>query len=184
MWSAKAVALVSVMAIAVTTVLVFLLGHRSTFVEMQITLLIVSLSLFTFLTVGLYKGIRIKKERLIADKWKPFDYPYTLDIVSDFLDIGDGLVGIVISFLAWIAISIILLFLLWLLLNALWLTVFALGIAICWVFYRALRLVFIKSRICRGKILPSIGYSLLFTALYAGWIFGLTWVSKYLVARL
>jgi hypothetical protein len=45
------------------------------------------------------------------------------------------------------------------------------------VFYLALRQVFARSRVCRGNLGKSVGYALLYTALYTGWLFALVWIA-------
>jgi hypothetical protein len=44
-------------------------------------------------------------------------------------------------------------------------------LALYWMFYRALKLVFDKTSVCRGQWMPSLGYALLYTVLYTGWLF-------------
>lgn len=97
----------------------------------------------------------------------------------EFPDTGDDLIGIIISIVLWILVSVVLLTVLFFLANVIWAVLLVLGLIIYWVFYRALRQAFIKSRICKGNILKSIGYGFVYTVLYTGWIFGIIWSSKY-----
>jgi hypothetical protein len=62
--------------------------------------------------------------------------------------------------------------------------VFALVVlAVFWVFNRALRQVFARSRQCHGRLAPSLGYALVFTILYTGWLFALVWGVHRIAAR-
>lgn len=70
-WSARAFALLSIPVVAVISVLVFWISHSSPFVEFQITLLVIALVLFTFLTLGLYLGVRIERPHREALVYTP-----------------------------------------------------------------------------------------------------------------
>lgn len=177
--SARTITLLSIITIAVVFVLDFVLGHKSLLVEIERSVGILSICLFLFLSHFLYRGVRLKNEPLVNGKWKPFkgsDYADVMtnipDVVPSFELVGEGLGGIILSILSWIVATVVLLFLLYVLANLVWGLIFVLAVVVYWIFYRALRLAFIKSRLCRGKIVSSLGYSLLYTTLYTGWIYG------------
>jgi hypothetical protein len=49
-----------------------------------------------------------------------------------------------------------------------------------WVFFRALKFVFSKSTETKGDIGISAFYSLIYTVLYLGWIFGIVYLTEVL----
>jgi len=161
---------------------VFVLGHKSVFVELKRTLIVISILLFLFLTIGLYKGIRIKNDPLITGKWQFFRGLDIFDVGShlDVLEFADGIVTFILSLILWLILSAVLLILILVLANVIWGAIFILGIIVYWVFYRAFRLVFLKSRICQGNLVLSLRYSLWYTFLYTGWIYVLVLSSRYL----
>ena len=183
-WNAKTITLISVLVIGLTSIMVFLFGKRPIFEELQLTLLIVSISLFIFLSIGLFYGVRIKNQPIIDQGWSPLKSD---DILStglpdvDLPDLGGGIAETIISIVLWILISIVLLLVLTLLANILWIVIFVLAFIVYWIFYRALRLVFAKSRFCKGNLLRSLQYSLFYTVLYTGWVYGLVMISKQLI---
>jgi hypothetical protein len=56
--------------------------------------------------------------------------------------------------------------------NMVWGIIFVLAVIVYWIFYRALRLAFIKSRSCKGKVLLSLGYGLMYTIMYMSCVYG------------
>jgi len=209
-WSARAIALVSLPVVIIIIVLVFWISHSPAFVELQITLQVIAAVLFAFLTLGLYRGVRLERPHREPLSFTPLGQstgsPETkpsrgeaLELVFRImaemrppridLDMGDApggaddLLGCLASIVIWIVASIVLAFLLWLLAQVLWATLFVLIAALYWLFYRALRIVFARSRLCKGKLLLSMQYGLLYTVLYTGWIFGLLWLGRFALPR-
>src|SRR5512146_1027429 len=60
-WSTKVALLISLAVFVTIALLVFVVSDRSIFVETQITLFLISLCLFAFLTTGLYRGVRLER---------------------------------------------------------------------------------------------------------------------------
>ena len=172
-WSASSIALAGGLAAVVASVSVFLLGHKSFFVETEISLAIVAVGLFVFLAVGLYRGARVSLERL---DMRPETLPEVPDLGLFDLVGGDDPVSFILSIVFSIVVSILLALLAWLLLSMLWGLLIVAALAVFWVFNRALRQVFARSRQCQGKLGPSLGYALLYTSLYTGWLFVLAWI--------
>ncbi|MGR3857486.1 MULTISPECIES: hypothetical protein [Chryseobacterium] len=139
---------------------------------------------FLFITGGLYSGLKLKdnignilnKERIqrYADKTPKFD-----SFEVDIPDAGDGIGGAIISFLAWIVISILLVFLSYFFGLFFWSAVFLLGAILYWIFFRALRLVFKNSGKCKGKVVKSLGLGLFYSFLYISWIYGIIFLIQY-----
>jgi hypothetical protein len=98
-------------------------------------------------------------------------------------DSGDDLVGCLVTIVLWIGLLILLVVLLWVLAQVI-AALPVLAMALYWIFYRALRVVFAKSRSCKGQLRRSMGYGLLYTAAYVGWIFVLLWMGGLLYAGL
>ena len=93
-------------------------------------------------------------------------------IVSD-----DAISGLIISILLWIAMAI-LFFILLIVLEALfWVSIFIFLAMLYWVSFRALRLVFSKSLETKDDIGISAIYSISYTVLYLGWIFGIVYLA-------
>jgi hypothetical protein len=185
-WSIRTITLVAIMVVSVTAISVFLLGKGSLFRETELTLAIIAAGLFVFLSIGLYRGVRVKQ----WDLANPADHTFSIGKISDHmpgdtggLDFLDGLDGdegclaAIVGLLLAIFASVVLLFVLWIVLNLgiiLWVFLLA---ALSWVFYLALRQVFAKSDICRGNWVRSMAYALLYTALYTGWLFAIVWIA-------
>ncbi len=188
-WSVKTITVTALFVTAVTAASVFLSGKRSVFVETELTLAIVAAALFVFLAVGLYRGVRVRRRDLPGTDVKGVsaeNMDFSIDnMVPDGLDLGGDegcLVAIVGLFVAVIA-AVAAVLLLWLVINlgiVLWVFLLA---AVAYVFYLALRLVFARSRTCRGNLVASVGYALVYTVLYTGWLFAVVWVAGRLMAR-
>lgn len=183
----RAIVLISVPVAVITTVLVFWLSNRSFVGEATIALAIIAAGLFLFLTVGLYKGVQLQ-EPIVEDPEKPFgsesiDVGSTVglaaslpapDIKLDVPDLGGGgddLVGCLVSLVLWVVVAILLMVLFWLFVQVLAFVLPWVLLALYWMFYRALRIVFAKADVCRGQLLRSMGYGLLYSTLYTGWLF-------------
>ncbi len=134
------------------------------------------------MTYGLYQGIGLKDD---FPKFKSFEagniIPQSGAVpeLSD-IDVGDGLEALLLSILLWIGLSILLVVVLVLLEAIFWVSIFILLAMMYWVFFRALKLVFTKSPHTKGDIGISAAYALAYTALYTGWIFGITYLTQLL----
>ncbi|NER18348.1 hypothetical protein [Spongiivirga citrea] len=182
----KSVFIVSILVIVTTSLTVYFTGiesHRSITANFYWSLSIIGSLLFLFMTYGLYVGLGLqddypkfklfKRGDLLPDIFTPDST--NIDITTD---VGDGCEGVVISVLLWIGMTI-LFFLLFLLLEALfWISIFILLATLYWVFFRALKLVFSKSKETAGDIGVSAMYALSYTILYMGWIFGIVYLVE------
>ena len=84
---------------------------------------------------------------------------------------------------AGVVVLIVLVLALWLLANIGLAVGLVLFLALSWIFCRALRQVFARSRTCRGRLGPSMGYALLYTVLYTGWLFALVHLANFMLTR-
>jgi hypothetical protein len=178
-FSGRNVARVSLWVILITVLLVWLAGfrtHRSLMDNALLSTTIISSGLFIFLFIGLYKGAAlhndIRRRRPLRDDdgdgWLDgLDIPEELD--SD---------GCLAALLLWLVVG-----LLAFVVNALLpVGLEGLGLAglLYWGFFRALNLVFSNSIQCQGNWRSSLGYALLFTALYCGWVYGVIYLVDWL----
>jgi hypothetical protein len=176
-WNVKAITLVAVLAMAVIATAVFFLGHESLFKKVEITLGLVAASLYLFLALGLYFGIRVRKEKLDAHEMQiPRPGGGTLgNLFSGGLELGSFDADGCVFAIGAILLAVVLAILFYLFIALVWPVVVLLFIAVFWIFNRALRQVFIRSRVCKGNIVPSLGYAFFYTFMYTGWLFIVTW---------
>ena len=101
--------------------------------------------------------------------------------LPDFgIDGGDGIGGILLSILLWIAMAILMIILLLVFEALFWLSLFIIFASLYWIFIRALKLAFYKSRSTKGDLPASIFNALTYTLLYTGWLFGIALVVQIL----
>lgn len=183
LWNGKTIALISLFVVTVIAVTVFFTNKKSIYDELELTLFFISASLFAFLSYGLYSGAKIAGRPL-------FPQLNVVDISSldpgidiGFPEVGDGIAGIILSIILWFVFTIALFFLLTFLVTAAWSAVLLLAFALYWLFYRALRIVFLKSFECKGDIGLSMQYALKYSFLYTGWMFLLIRATEYYLKR-
>jgi hypothetical protein len=59
-----------------------------------------------------------------------------------------------------------------------WLSIFIILAMLYWLFFRALKVVFSKSKRTKDDLQMSIIYSLTYTILYTGWMFGIVYLTE------
>jgi len=125
-----------------------------------------------YLGVGIkdnYKGIG----RLKLGEYTPLSDAGSLSLDTPTIDAGDGIGGIIVSILLWIVLAIIVIALLILFEALIWASWAILLAMLYWIFIRAMRIVFVKSRITKGNLKQSIFYGLYYSIAYVGWIIGI-----------
>ena len=134
------------------------------------------------MTYGLYKGIGLTDNFPKFKEFKTGDLITQSGTIPDLpsLEVGDGIGGLIMSILLWIGMTILIFVLLILLEAFFWISIFIILAMLYWVFFRALRLVFSKSTNTKGDIGMSVIYSLSYTVLYLGWIFGIVYLTEIL----
>ena len=191
--SSKSIFTVTIFVAVLTILSIWLFGlgqHRTIFENSILSISILSFAFFLFLTIGLYKGIKLKDDiGKITDKLKTenilnqssesSDFDSSKTIIPDFDD-GEGS-GILISILAWISYTIFFIFIFWLFGTILWTGILFFVAMLYWVFFRAVRLILKKSKICRGNLISSCKYAAGHTLLYNFWIYGLIITTHYLL---
>ena len=181
----KSVFIVSLIVIGITILTVYLTGenyNRNIASNLYLSLSIIGTVLFLFMTYGLYFGIGLKdnfpkfrdfrRGDIIGNTQPTFDTPS--------IDIEDGIVGLILSILVWIGMTILIITLLIVLEAVFWFSLFIIITTLYWVFFRALKFVFSKSKDTKGDIGVSAIYSLIYTVLYLGWIFGIVYLTEIL----
>ncbi len=132
------------------------------------------------MTYGLFTGIGLidnfpkfrefKRGDIIGTTSPTFDTPS--------IDAGDGIGGLILSILLWIGMTILIIVLLMVLEAIFWFSLFIIIAMLYWIFFRALKFVFSKSKDTKGDIGISAVYSLTYTLLYIGWIFGIVYLTQ------
>jgi hypothetical protein len=182
----KDVFTISLIVTALTIVGVYFwgLGQHNTFFENSIiSTTILSIAFFSFITFGLYNGIKLRDNLgQIINKFKTVGTP---NISSNFassgpVDVADGIGGIILSILLWIIMAIVFSIALWIFSNVIVIIVLTFIAMLYWVFFRALRLVFKNSNKSKGDLMESLKYGLVYTVLYNFWIYGIFILTIYL----
>ncbi len=181
----KSVFIVSLIVIVVTILTVYFTGinyNRSITNNFYISLGIIATALFSFVTYGLYTGIDLidnfpkiksfKPKAILSESSPSLDTP--------FVEVGDGIGGIIVSIVLWIVMSIVFVLLLALLEMVFWFSLFIILGMLYWLFFRALKLVFNKSNKTKGSIQRAIFYALSYTTMYVGWLFGIVYLVQVL----
>lgn len=181
----KTVFIVSVLVITVTFLTIWLTGinfNRAITTNFYLSLSIIGTILFLFMTYGLYKGVGLEDNFPKFKGYKTgelFSYSSSPSIETPDTEVGDGIAGLLISILLWIVMTIAIILLMFLLEAIFWFSIFIIIMMLYWVFFRALKVVFDKSEQTNGNLFLSFSYSLTYTALYLGWIFGLVYLTEF-----
>lgn len=179
----KSVFIISLLVIGITILTVYLTGinyNRSLTTNLYLSLVIIAIALFLFMTYGLYTGIGL------IDNFPKFRNFQRGDILghtgpgldTPSVDMGEGIAGVILSIILWVAMTILMIVLLIVLEAVFWFSLFILLAMLYWVFFRAFKFVFNKSKDTKGDIGISAGYSLTYTFLYVGWIFGIVYLTE------
>ncbi|WP_236002772.1 hypothetical protein [Luteirhabdus pelagi] len=181
----KSVFLVSLLVIGITVLIVYFTGinqNRTITDNFDLSLTIIGTALFLFMTYGLFKGFGLKDDFPKFRGYSEGDY-FThpaVDFDTPEISVDDGIGGLMLSILLWIGMSILLVLLMLVLEIVFWFSVFILLAMLYWVFFRALKLVFSKSKETMGDLGVSALYSFGYTLLYIGWMFGIVYLTQLL----
>lgn len=180
---------VSVFVAIITTVFIWVLGlgtHRTLFVNSILSVSVLSAAFLVFIIYGLYQGIKLKDNvGKITDK---FRFKGLRDFRKMSAGKGGGLdsasagcSGEFGELMLWLLVAVVAVILIWLLGNVLWFLILVFIAMLYWIFFRALRLIFKKSYLCKGNMLRSSLYGLYYTILYNFWIYGIIMAAHYFV---
>jgi len=184
----KTLLIAFVTTVLIVVLLVYLTGlssHRSILDNSVISLSLLAISFFLFLTFGLYNGLNVfdNYSHKLHLSWKnaknrmPDSLDSNFTTPTEIPDVGEGIGGIIIGVIIWIVFTVALVILLWLVQAIIWLTLVLVAIAIYWIIIRALKLIFTKSNECENDLPKSGLYALGYTALYIGWIYGVIYIA-------
>lgn len=181
----KSIFIVSLLVIGITILTVYLTGenyNRTVTSNLYLSLSIIGTSLFLFMTYGLFYGIGLKDNFPKFREFKIGDFIAQSGTTPDLpsIEVGDGIGELIISVLLWIGMTILIFVLLILLEAFFWVSIFIILAMLYWVFFRALRFVFSKSKDTKGDIGISAVYALTYSVLYLGWIFGIVYLTEIL----
>ena len=183
----KSVFTVTIIVTVLTTLSIWLLGlgqHRTIFENSLLSTSILSIAFFLFLSIGLFKGIKLKDDiGKLTDKLKPYKIPNLADAATggDFIHVGEGIEGMIFSIILWVVVTILIALFFWLFGAVVWTGIIVFITMLYWIFFRALRLVFKNSNKCKGNLTTSIAYGLGYTTLYNFWIYGVILATHYLI---
>lgn len=179
--NSRSIFAVSLFVMTITVLAVWLLGlgsHQTLFVNSLWSVSLLSGFFLLFIVAGLYRGIKLRDDvGRITDR---FRYRSWGDLSG--LDLSDGCGDELGGIFAWIFAAIAAVLLILLLGNVLWWLILVFAAMLYWIFFRALRLVFRKSPVCRGHLLKSIGYGLWYTLLYNCWIYAVIMAAHRLLS--
>ena len=173
----KTVFIIALITIGLTILTVYLTGinyNRSLTSNLYISLGVIAAALFIFLTFSLYKGTKLIDNYPKFQNYEPGTIFHGTSM-PEFggVDVGDGIGGILLSILLWIAMAIAVIVLLIVFEAIFWLSLFIIFASLYWIFIRALKVVFYKARRTRGDFPASLVNALTYTTLYTGWLFGI-----------
>ena len=175
-WSTISIVKVALVLGVSIGVAIFWLSSASMMVEWELTLAALAVCLAAFLSIGLYRGVRMEKP--IA-KPLPFKGPDSSNLGGvNFdglnLDGGDNALGCLVALVAIIVFVV----LAWFTLEIAVLVVPPLLYGAYRSGDRALRIVFSRSRASRGRVWLSLTYGISYTAVCIGTLFAATWAVR------
>lgn len=108
------------------------------------------------------------------------DISHFSNLDFELVDIGEGIVGAVLSIILWILLAVCFSLVLWIFGNILFIVILVFIAMLYWIFFRALRLVFKNSNRAKGSLLESIKWGVVYTTLYNFWIYGIFYITSFL----
>lgn len=181
----KSVFTVSLFVIGITALTVYLSGvnyNRTLNTNFYLSLSIIGICLFLFMSYGLYMGVGLIdnfpklgdfKVRELFTRWNDLPDFSGFEIGGD-----DFFTGIIFSIIAWIAMTVLIFIMLVVFDIVFWFSLFIILAMLYWVFFRALKLVFSISPKTKRKLYLSLLYSLGYTLLYVGWMYGIVYARE------
>src|SRR5687767_12747920 len=143
--SARTVFRISLWVLLLTILGVYFwgLGQHNTFFENSIiSTTILSLAFFLFITIGLYRGVKLKDNlgRITAEQLSGAD---AVDLASQTthrgdgfdLDVGEGIGGIILAIMLWILWAILVVLMVWVFSNVLLVVIATFAGMLYWIFF-------------------------------------------------
>lgn len=182
-WRVKPIVRISFLVAALTLISVYFWGlgqHRTFFENLMISITILSLVIFLFISIGLYRAVNVVHETDVQENASPAG---KLDLFHNSADLASGieapdfdaddLGGILVSILLWIGWAILVAMAVWFFSEVIVVAIGSFAAMLYWIFFRALRLIFNNSNQCRGNIWESLRNGAFYTVLYNFWIYGI-----------
>jgi hypothetical protein len=177
----KNIFIISIIVIISTVLCVWIYGigeHQTVIENSFISTSILSITFFLFITIGLYKGVKLKDNLgKITDQFDLKKIEHLKEFSSsegiDSPNIGEGIIGVVLSIILWVIVTVVLGYLFFIFGAIVWIAILIFMAMLYWVFFRALRLIFKKGNLCKGDLQKSIFYGISYTILYNFWIYGI-----------
>lgn len=176
----KTLFLAAIPTLIIVILLVYLTGlesHRSIIDNSLISSTIIAT---TFITIGLYNGLNVidNYSNKLKLTWKKAKKNVGENDLIGSIDPpsfeADNIFGAIVLFIL-VALAVIVLAAYTF--TFIWAGIIILAVGIYWIMIRSLKLIFSRSRYCENNLLKSLGYALLYTALYTGWIYGVIYLS-------
>ena len=179
----RTVFIIALITIGLTFLTVYLSGvnfNRSLSANLFISLGIIATFFFVFLVYGLYRGTRLLGNFPKFQGYEPGTILHGTTLPEFGMEVGEGIGGIILSILLWIAMTIAMIGLLLLFEAVVWVSVFLIFASLYWIFLRALRMVFYKGRKTKGDLPAAVVNALTYTLLYTGWLFAIALIVQLL----
>ncbi|MDP9955614.1 hypothetical protein J2X97_001251 [Epilithonimonas hungarica] len=160
-------------------------SHHTLFQNSILSTSILAIAFFLFVSISLYKGVGLRdnlgkiftKENF--NKRMKSTSDFTPDIDFPLMD-AEGIGGIILSILAWIAFTVLALFVLYFVGVFFWSVLLLLLAILYWIYFRALKLIFKNSKHCKDNLFKSLGFGIFYSGLYVSWIYGIIFLLKYI----
>lgn len=191
-WSPLLTFYVFLILSAIISLFIFLLMKKSALIELEIITGLVSLMIFSFLSVILYHGVGFNRNEKITitwfspnlDEYNPIDYFGNIDGTFTMAGAESGISGfllgllidIVISFCLAIALALIL----WLGINTAIATFAIIVLPLFFLYEKSLRIIVAKGRKCRANFAKTLLYSFTMTVLYTGWFYAILFAAHFI----
>ena len=175
----------TIIVVLTITLIIFFTGlesHRSLYLNSLITTTVLSVIFICFITIGLYKGWKLKDDLGNFKKYLS-KFPEPSDTAMDtsgFEPFGDDIGGCLLSFVLWIVIALFGSLIIWLIGAFFWGAILVLAGLLYWILFRAIRLIFRNSATCKGNIMKSLQIAFIYTLIYVSWIYGVIFLGHYL----
>jgi len=181
--TSKSLFTITLLIIVLTILCIWFFGlgqHRTIFENSLLSTSILSIAFFLFLTIGLYRGVKLKDNLGKITENLKFPPEYNIPDISGLDFDGDGLGGFILGIIFWLIATFVIALLFWFFGAILWIGIVIFIAMLYWIFFRALRLVFKNSNRCRGKLLSSVQYGIAYTLLYNCWIYAIIFIMHYI----
>ena len=160
-------------------------SHHTLFQNSILSTSILAIVFFLFVSISLYRGVGLRDNlgkiftKESFNKRMKSTSDFTPDIDVPLMD-ADGIGGIIVSVLAWIAFTVAALFVLYFVGVFFWSVLLLLLAILYWIYFRALKLIFKNSKNCKDNLFKSLGFGIFYSGLYVSWIYGIIFLLKYI----